>query len=268
MEVAVYDNSNKKIGNIELPKQFRESVRQDLISRAVIAMRSNKRQPYGTMKEAGKRASVEISKRRRRYRGSYGFGISRSPRKILSRRGARMFWVGAFAPNTVGGRRAHPPKAEKNFSKKINKKERKKAIRAAISATMITNLVKKRGHIVPDSYPFVLDKKFEELSRTKEVVNLLKAIGLEGELERSDKKSVRSGKGKLRGRKYKVKKGPLIVVSKNASIMKAAANVPGVDIVNVRNLNAELLAPGETPGRLTIWTTGAIEVLEKEKLFI
>ena len=48
-----------------------------------------------------------------------------------------MNWVGAFAPGTVGGRRAHPPKSEKIWSKKINKKENAKAIRSAISATLL-----------------------------------------------------------------------------------------------------------------------------------
>ena len=38
-----------------------------------------------------------------------------------------MNWVGAFAPGTVGGRKAHAPNAEKIFDKKINKKENRKA---------------------------------------------------------------------------------------------------------------------------------------------
>ena len=41
----------------------------------------------------------------------------------------------------------------------------------------------------------------------------------------------------------------------------------GIDIVNVKDLNVELLAPGKIPGRLTLWTASAVEVLEKEKLF-
>lgn len=49
--------------------------------------------------------------------------------------------------------------------------------------------------------------------------------------------------------------------------MKAAANVPGVEAVEVKHLNAELLAPGAEPGRLTLWTKAAINILEKEKLF-
>ncbi len=86
-------------------------------------------------------------------------------------------------------------------------------------------------------------------------------------MERVGEKNVRSGKGKTRGRKYKTKIGPLIVTSKESSITKAASNIPGIDIVNVKNLNIELLAPGEFSGRLTLWTMGAIETLEKEKMF-
>ena len=111
MKLDILDISKKKTGEINLPIQFNEDVRTDLVSRAFLALRSNNRKPYGAKTEAGKRSSSIISKRRHQYRGSYGFGISRTPRKILSRRGTRMNWVGAFAPNTVGGRRAHPPKA-------------------------------------------------------------------------------------------------------------------------------------------------------------
>ena len=126
-EVKVLDLENKEKGKIKLPKQFEEGVRPDLIKRAVLAIRSHKRQSYGASPEAGKRASVKVSKRRRNYRGCYGLGISRTPRKIFSRRGTRMNWQGAFAPGTVGGRQAHPPKAERIWWQKINKKERKKA---------------------------------------------------------------------------------------------------------------------------------------------
>ena len=267
MKLDIFDISRNRVGKINLPVQFNEDMRADLVKRAVLVLQSNKRQPYGAMEGAGKRSSAKLSRRRKKYRGSYGFGISRVPRKILSRRGTRMYWVGAFAPGTVSGRRAHPPKSEKIYHKRINKKERKKAIRAGIAATVISELVKNRGHIIPEDYPFVLDKKFENLLKTKEVVASLKAIGLEKELERVDKRKVRAGKGKLRGRKYKTKKGPLIVVSKECNIIKAASNIPGIDVANVKELNAEILAPGTIPGRLTLWTEPAIKTLEKENLF-
>jgi len=266
MKLDILDISRNKVREIDLPVQFNEDIREDLVKRAFLVIRSNKRQAYGAKSEAGKRASANLSKRRRKYRGMYGFGISRTPRKILSRRGTRMYWVGAFAPNTVGGRRAHPPKAEKIMQKKINKKERKRAIRIGISATVISDLVKKKGHIIPENYPFVLDAKFEELSKTKELIEVLKTFGMEKELDRIHKKKIRAGAGKLRGRKYKTKKGILIVVSKESKVIKAADNIPGVDVINVKNLNVENLC-GEVPGRLTLWTASSLEVLEKEKLF-
>jgi large subunit ribosomal protein L4e len=55
--------------------------------------------------------------------------------------------------------------------------------------------------------------------------------------------------------------GPLIVVAENKGIVEAARNVPGVDVVTIANLNVEMLAPGTHPGRLTIWTSSAIERL-------
>src|SRR3990167_1771390 len=267
MKADILDLSGIKVGTLELPPQFEEAIRLDLIKKAVLVVQNNNRQPYGAYPEAGKRQSVRISKRRRDYKTSYGHGISRTPRKVIWHRGRQFGWVGAFAPNTRGGRRAHPPKAEKNFGKKINKKERRKAIRSGISATIVKDLVKNRGHIIPENFPFILDNKFEGLSKTQEILNALKAIGLEKELERVEKKSIRAGKGKLRGRKYNVKKGPLIVVSKDGTIMKAANNIPGVDIVEVKDLNVEMLAPGESPGRLTLWTAGSIKLLEEKKLF-
>lgn len=267
MKLSVFEITKNKVGEIDLPSQFDEPTRPDLIKRAVIALQRERKQPYGASPDAGKRSSSVLSKRRKSYRGSYGFGISRTPRKILSRRGTRMFWVGAFAPNTVGGRRAHPPKAGKILASKINKKERRKAIRSAISATIVNDLVKKRGHVLPENYPLALEKKFEDLSTTKEVLAVLKELGFEKELARVSKKSIRAGKGKARGRKYRTKKGPLIIVSKECKIIKTANNIPGIEIVNVKSLNAELLAPGAVPGRLTLWTKSAIEILEKEKLF-
>ena len=149
MKVTIFDGSKKKTGELELPFQFNEDIRPDLIHRAVLSIQSHKRQKYASDPLAGKRASAKLSRRRRKYRGSYGIGISRVPRKIMTRRGTRLNWVGAFAPGTVGGRRAHPPKSETIFESKINKQERKKAIRSAIAATISLEAVKERGHDIP-----------------------------------------------------------------------------------------------------------------------
>jgi large subunit ribosomal protein L4e len=268
MKLNVISASKETKKEIDLPSQFNEEIRPGMISRAVLAIQSNKRQPYGASPEAGKRASAKISKRRHDYRGSYGHGISRVPRKILTRRGTRMYWVGAVAPGTIGGRRAHPPKAEKNRAQKINKKERRKAIRSAIAATIVKELVEKRGHKAPSDYPFVLESKIEEVKKTKDIKDMFEKIGLKEELARASIKTIRAGKGKARGRKYKKRVGPLFVVSKECSLMMSAGNIPGVDIVEVKNINAELLAPGAIPGRITLWSEAAIEKLGKEKLFM
>lgn len=267
-EAKVLDLENKEKGKIELPEQFEEDIRPDLIKRAVLAIMSHNRQRYGASEEAGKRASVKISKRRRNYRGCYGYGISRTPRKIFSRRGMRMNWKGAFAPGTVGGRRAHPPKAEKIWWQSINRKERKMAIRSAISATLKKEWVIKRGHKIGGTYPIIIDSAIEDINKTKTAKDVLIKFGLNEELERCEKKKVRAGKGKMRGRKYKRRKGPLFVVSKDCKLIKSATNIPGVDVCEVKSINAEILAPGAVPGRLTLWSKGAVELLDKEKLFM
>ena len=261
------DLESKELGKVKLPHQFDESIRPDLIKRAVLALQSHKRQPYGVFSEAGKRPSVAISRRRHDYKGSYGMGISRTQRKIMSKRGTRMNWVGAFTPGTVKGRQAHPPKVEKIWWQKINKQERRKAIRSAIAATINKDLAEARGHKLPKNYPFIIDSSIEDINKTKQVKEVLLKLGLKEELERTAKKKIRAGRGKSRGRKYKLKRGPLLVVSKTCILFKSASNLPGVDVCEVKNINAELLAPGCAPGRLTLWSKAAIEIMGKENLF-
>ena len=100
--------------------------------------------------------------------------------------------------------------------------------------------------------------------KTKEVLNVLERLGLSGDIAYAKKKTKRrAGKGKARGRKLKKKKSILIITSKEASVYRAARNLIGVDICSVSNLNAELLAPGGMPGRLTIWTESAIKKLDE-----
>jgi len=268
MKLKIISPTNTSTGEIELPIQFKEPVRADLIKRAVEVIQANKRQPYGADPQAGKKHSAELSRRRRKYRGSYGHGISRIPRKIHTRRGTRFHWVGAMIPGTVGGRRAHAPKAEKEWEKKINVKEKRKAIRSAISATIQKEIVEKRGHKIPTTYPFVLETSFQEIQKTKDARNALIALGLQEDLNRAKVRTFRAGVARLRGRKYRTPKSVLLVVSKKCPLMKAALNIPGIEIKEVRNLNAELLAPGAEIGRATLFTKEAIEQMSKDNLFL
>jgi large subunit ribosomal protein L4e len=51
-------------------------------------------------------------------------------------------------------------------------------------------------------------------------------------------------------------------LSKRSDVYKASRNIPGIDVTTAKNLNAELLAPGGVPGRLTIYTESAVKALE------
>ncbi len=266
MKVDVLTITNTAAGKKDLPEQFSEPVRQDLVKRAVEVIQSNRRQPYGAKSGAGMRYSAKLSRRRRDYKTSYGIGISRVPRKILSHQGTRFNWVGAFAPGTVGGRRSHPPKEYKLWDKKINKSERRKAIRSALAATMARSLVEQRGHIVPKQYPFIIESKLETLHATREVMQAMERLGLADELQRAAVTHVRAGRGKNRGRPYQHRKGPLVVVSNDCPLL-TIQNIPGIDVVRVDALSADILAPGADVGRLTLFTDAAIDRLAKEGLY-
>jgi len=253
--VTVYGLDGKAVGRVRIPKVFQTPIRPDVIKRAVLAIQTHRLQPQGRDVMAGKRTSAE----------SWGarHGVSRVPRVKGSR--YPRAGQGAFAPMTVGGRAAHPPKVEKVIRKEINKKERRLAIRSAIAATAVKELVAERGHVVDEvkNFPLVVDDALEDLERTRDVREVFKNLGLWPDVERASERKVRAGKGKMRGRRLKKRKGPLIVVSKDGGIFKAARNLPGVDVVLVKDLNAELRAPGTHPGRLTVWTKTAFTALDE-----
>ena len=240
-----------KAGTIALPSHFEEKVRKDLIKRAVLALQSHSYQPYGADPQAGKRQGYHTNKRRRGFKTSYGFSFARIKRKHVWARGSRFGWVGAFVANAVGGRKAFPPVAEKIIVEKINKKERRLAIRSAIAA----------------ANSIIVEDKFETAAKTKDAQKTLVNLKLDKELTKAKVKKIRAGKGKRRGRKYRRKKGPLVITSGDCKLLRAARNIPGVEAVQVKKLNVELLAPGTNPGRTTVWTKGAVEALAKEGLF-
>ncbi|MGD2066833.1 MAG: 50S ribosomal protein L4, partial [Candidatus Bathyarchaeota archaeon] len=188
-----------------------------------------------------------------------GLGISRMPR--LKERGQRA----AFAPGTVGGRSAHPPESKKNIRKKLPKKEMRLALRSAIAATASKEAVASRGHMVEDvpDFPLVVVDDIQSLKRTKDIEEALINLGVWPDIFRvKESRKIRAGKGKMRGRKMKQAVGPLLVIVKNDGVAEATRNLPGMEVASVENLNAELLAPGTHPGRLTVWTNSAFEKLE------
>jgi len=252
MKADVFGLDGKKIKSIDLPEQFNEIYEPDLVNRAVLTIFSHNRQSYGTMPKAGQGYSAKLSRRRRDYKGSYGKGISRVSRKTTWRRGMQFGWVGAIVPGTVGGRRAHPPKATKIWDLKINNKERRKAIRSALSG------VASIGKL------YVVDEKFENVKKFKEVEKLFSGLGFETEAV----KRKNPGRAKSRGRAIRYKKNALIVFTKSCPAVKAVANMPGCNSVDVKSLNAGVLSLGYGVPRPCIFTEGALNLLSKEKLFL
>jgi large subunit ribosomal protein L4e len=253
-KIKVYSLEGEAIDEIELPDIFMEEFRPDLIKRAVISSQTARIQPWGTDPMAGKRTTAESF--------GAGRGVAMVPRVKGSRHPAGS--KAAFVPQAVGGRRAHPPRAQRIIHEKINKKERRMAIRSAVAATANQQLVEQRGHQIENipQIPFVVDDELSKVKKTRDTREIFKKLGIMEDIVRAKSgRKIRAGRGKTRGRKYKVPKGPLLVVGEDKGISLGARNHAGVDVIVVDNLNAELLAPGTHPGRLTIYTRSAIEKL-------
>ena len=245
MNATVRDLDGAEAGTVELPAVFETTYRPDLIARAVRTAQANRTQAYGADPFAGKRTPAESP-------GS-GRGLAHVPRQ--NGRARR-------APQTVSGRKAHPPKAEADRTESINTNERKLATRSAIAATADADLVAERGHAFDEEteLPLVVSDEFEDLEKTREVVSFLEAAGLDGDVERAENgKSIRAGRGTTRGRKYKQPKSILFVTSSETGPSRAARNLAGADVATAAEVNAEDLAPGAQAGRLTVWTESALE---------
>ncbi len=244
--VLALDGSSTE--HVQLPLAFSEPVRPDLIRRAVLAARANRRQAYGTSPTAGLRHSVQWSGK--------GKGVSRTPRLMDSMRGAQ-------APNTVGGRPAHPPRTDRIWTLKINTKERKKAFASALAATREERLARARGHAIPEglTLPLIVEPGIEAIRETREAVSLLDRLNLASDVERAqDHSHLRAGRGKRRGRVRRTPRS-LLVVTAGPGQASGFRNLPGVDVVDVRRLTTEDLAPGGDPGRVTIFSRAALSSL-------
>lgn len=258
MKVAVIDKTGKKVSDLEVPLQ--ETVRDDIFKKAVLSESSLFYQEKGIDPQAGKKHAINVSKRRKKLRSTYGKGGSRTPRKVMWSRGAQFRFVGAFSSGTVGGRKAHGPKAEKVLFKNINNKEWLKGLQTGVAASFNKDFVSANGQKVPQQYPVVLDNSVEELSKTKDFRDFLISIGYADEIERISQRKVRAGKGTKRGRTYRQKRGPLVVVSSLESpLIKAARNIKGFDIITTDLLMASDFGMSQNPGRAVLFTKDALE---------
>lgn len=246
-----------------LPLPFTFEYRYDLIKRAVLTELQNKKQPKGVDPLAGKRTTAES--------WGVGYGVARVPRVKGS--GHPRASQAAFVPSARGGYHPTAPKAEKVIKVKMNNKEKKLALFSAIACTAKLDLVIKRGHLINNpklSLPLVLSEEVSKMEKVKDLVSFLRKLGIYDDIESRVKESlkIRAGKGKRRGRRYKERKGPLLVKLGDEPIAKAFRNLAGADVADVRNLPVHLLAPGGLPGRLTLWTIAAYNYLAEKYGYI
>jgi len=258
MKIQILNQEGKKVSEKET-KLFEEPIRKDIIFK--VAEAEKIWQPFSPRFRAGmdRSASGNVTHRRHVWKTDRGRGLSRIPRKIFWRRGTQFSWEGAIIPSVKGGRRAHPPKGKVNL-KKINKKELQKALLSALTYVSSADEVKKKYSSLKNkkidvNLPLVIDDKIFELNTRdffaflKKILNDLYEIAVQ-------KKSIRAGIGKMRGRKYKKNAGLLFVVGKDEDF-----KIKGIDIVKTDGLIVSDLASNNA--RLTLFSEKAIEELEK-----
>jgi len=245
MKASVYSLEGKILKQIDLPALFDMPHRSDLVKRAVLSEESMLYQPKGNYKFAGLETSARYRGRKEDFGAVKNKGIAHLPHEVLP--GGQLGKV-KRVPHAVHGRRAHPPKPQKKIVELINKKEYAKALASALAMSADRKLVSSRARSEPGaSVPLVMDDSFEKIAKSKDVLKVLEALKLLPMVEKAKKTG---------------SKAPLIVVS-GGSILKAARNLAGVDVVSVEELQVRHLAPGTHAGRLTIFSESALPGIEK-----
>jgi large subunit ribosomal protein L4e len=242
-------------------KIFESPIREDIVSKVLEAKK--KQQPYSPSPVAGKQHSAKglIVHARHVWRSGYGRGQSRVPRKIFSRKGSQFNWQAAEVPQAKGGMRAHPPKITQFVrGLKVNKKELEIAFNSAVAATASEKYILKKYSTIEKlekKTPFIVSSDITKL-KTKQILSEIKnLIGNLYEVSIKEK-SIRAGRGKLRGRKYKSNAGMIFIVGKDEKLKTGL-----FDVKKANELSVTDLAKGGL-GRVAIYTEGAIKELENK----
>lgn len=240
---------------MKLPAVFKAPIRPDVVNIVHTHLAKNSRQAYAVSREAGHQTSAE----------SWGTGraVARIPR--VGGGGTGRSGQGAFGNMCRGGRMFAPTKVWRRWHRKVSVNQRRYAVVSALAASALPALVFARGHRIEQvpEFPLILSDEVESLSKTKDAVEILKKIAAFADIERvKESRTLRAGQGKMRNRRFRQRRGPLVVYKENNGIVKAFRNIPGVELVNVNALNLLTLAPGGHLGRFVIWTKGAFEQLD------
>ncbi|MBD3261825.1 MAG: 50S ribosomal protein L4 [Candidatus Altiarchaeales archaeon] len=241
MKAQVMKLTGTRKGDIKLPEVFNSPYRPDLIQRAYVSLQANNRRKYGTNAAAGLLTSADyFGSRRNSYRQTINRGMTRLPRE---KPGGGGLGKVRKVPQAVGGRRAHPPTTRKDHSKKINKKEYKAAIDSAIAACANKKIVSSQYLADKTEYPLVVEDGIQKITQTKKLAEVLDKLGFTGLIASK--------------RRHRL----LIVAGADEGLGKASSNLPGVDFATVNQLDMDLLAPGNRPGRVVLWTEQAVKKL-------
>ena len=259
MKTQIIDIKGAKKGDIELPAVFSAPIREDIVSKVAEVEKFDIQQPYSLSPTAGRRhsASGTISHRRHEWKGHYGKGIARVPRKAMWRRGTQFYWIGAEVNSTRGGRRVHGPSGVRT-ERKINDKEFRLALASAIASTASQKHIIQRYSTLKGTkslklnFPLVIDSM--EKAKVKDILAMLQTTLGDLYTLAIQNKEVRSGLGKRRGRRYKSNAGLLLVTAKLEKV-----KIKGIDVKSVKELKVLDIYP---LGRLTMFTQKALEEIK------
>jgi len=255
--VSVFKHTTaKEVGSeIKLPQVFTAPLRHDIVTFVHDNVSRNTRQAHGINFFSGMKTA------------SLSWGTGRAVARIPRMRGSGTHRSGQGANGNMcrAGRMAHPLRTWRRWHRKVNLKQRRHALAAAIAATAVAPLVIARGHRVMSvpQLPLIFSDDINNISKAKEAVKIFKDFRVAEDILRvRNAKKVRAGKGKLRNRRFKNRRGPLLIGDdKSTNLQRAVRNIPGVDFLNVNRLNIRHLAPGGHLGRFCIWTESAIKRL-------
>merc|ERR1711907_712077 len=256
--VTVQSESGKQV---QLPAVFLAPIRPDIVQFVHTSMNKNKRQPYAVFAndchnmQAGMNTAAE----------SWGTGraVARIPR--VPGGGTHRAGQAAFGNMCRGGRMFNPTKTWRKWHRKINTNQKRYAVCSALAAAALPSLVMARGHKIDQvsECPLVVASDIEATDKTSKALKVLENIGAIDDVDKCKaSRQIRSGKGKMRNRRYVQRRGPLVVYADDNGITKAFRNIPGVELCDVSRLNLLQLAPGGHLGRFVVFTENAFAKLD------
>jgi len=178
--VAMVDMSNKKVKDVELPNLFGVEVKSHLLHSAVVNQLANRRAGTAATKTKGLVSGGGKKPFKQKGTGRARAGSTRSP---LWRHGGTV-----FGPTP------------RDYSYSMPKKEKRAALAAALSSK------------VSDSRMILLDKLELAGPRTKQMAELLKALGV-------------------------AESALVLIAAENKNVALASRNMPNIKVLRMENIN-------------------------------